>query len=328
MNNHNYIFKYMRKIGLLLGILISIVAIYIAASVYRNFQKDIARARLRLTGGSKIITTSQGPIEYATAGEGDPIIVVHGAGGGYDQGLLISEAWVGNDYRRIAVSRFGYLRSPLPTEPSHSLQADIFAELLDSMEIGKAVIMGASAGGPSTLQFALRHPDRCRAVILVSAISHEHPPLTWHHNLVFDLIFSSDLIYWSLVNFLPSAFYSAFGIPSEVQASLNPAQRDSISYFFHSILPVSLRKEGMAYDRTARDLDFAVERVKAPILLIHAEDDNIAPFANAEYIKEKIPNAKTLIFKTGGHLLIGQYHRIEQSITDFLRQNRDSGEHQ
>jgi pimeloyl-ACP methyl ester carboxylesterase len=318
----------MKKFGLLPGILISIVAIYIVVSVYGNFQKDIVRARLRLTSGSKIITTSQGPIEYATAGEGDPIIVVHGAGGGYDQGLLISEAWLGNYFHRIAVSRFGYLRSPLPAEFSHSSQADIFAELLDSLNIKKAVIMGVSAGGPSTIQFALRHPERCRAVILVSAISHEHPPLSWHHNLVFDLVFNSDLLYWSLVSYLPSSFYTAFGIPPEVQAALNPAQRDSLSYFLHSIMPVSLRKNGTAHDRIDCDLDFPVERIQAPVLVVHAEDDNIVSYANAEYIKEKIPDAKTLAFKTGGHLLIGQYHHIKQTITDFLIQNRDAGEDQ
>ena len=316
----------MRKIGLLFGIILSAVALYGVVSLYRDFQRDIAEAGLRLTDGSDVIRTSIGPIEYAIAGNGEPVVVVHGAGGGYDQGLLVSEAWIGGDYRRIAVSRFGYLRSPLPDEPSHSLQADIIAELLDSLEIEEVAIMGISAGGPSTIQFALRHTQRCRAVVLVSAISHKHPPLGWFHNRALDLLFASDFLFWAMVSYLPTSFHTAFGIPPQVQATLTTAQRDSISYFLHSIIPISLRKQGTAYDRIVREVDLPLERIKVPLLVIHAEDDNIVPFANAAHVQNMIPNAQVLFFKQGGHLLIGQYHRVKKTIRDFLTRSRNDGE--
>jgi pimeloyl-ACP methyl ester carboxylesterase len=107
------------------------------------------------------------------------------------------------------------------------LQADIIAELMDSLGIGKAFIMGSSAGGSSTIQFALRHPERCRGVILVSAISHEHPPISWYQDLVLDLFFNSDFLYWNPVSCFPSSFHTAFGIPPGVQAALTPAQREA-----------------------------------------------------------------------------------------------------
>jgi len=58
--------------------------------------------------------TQYGSIEYLREGEGVPILVSHGINGGFDQCLGLSELYVGNDYEIIAVSRFGYLGTPLP----------------------------------------------------------------------------------------------------------------------------------------------------------------------------------------------------------------------
>lgn len=316
----------MKKLGLVFGIMFSIVALYIAASVYMNYRRELAQNRVRLTENSSVIMTSLGQIEYAIAGQGDPIIVIHGAGGGYDQGLLVSEAWVGKDFQRIAVSRFGYLRSVMPSQPSYAGQADIIAELMDSLSIESAAIMGVSAGGPSTLQFALRHPRRCRGIILVSAIIHEHPVISWYQNLAFDMLFNSDLLYWMLVSYFPRSFYTPFGIPADVQAALKPAQCDSIAYFLHSVLPVSMRRNGTLADRKKDDLAFPPEELQSPVLVIHAEDDNIVPYANAEYAISRFPRVQSLILKTGGHLLVGQYHRVKQAVTAFLIQHSAAGD--
>ena len=67
----------------------------------------------------------------------------------------------------IAVSRFGYLRTPLPEDASAAAQADAHACLLDALNIKRAAVLGTSAGGPSSLQFALRHPGRTAALVLL-----------------------------------------------------------------------------------------------------------------------------------------------------------------
>ena len=56
-------------------------------------------------------------------------------------------------------------------------QADLYAALLDLLKIDSVVVIGLSGGGASALQFALRHPERCRGLILISAISRQVPPL-------------------------------------------------------------------------------------------------------------------------------------------------------
>src|SRR5262245_38660028 len=111
-----------------------------------------------------------GPLEYVMRGEGPTVLALHGGMGGFDQSQLLARALLGErtGHRVIAVSRPGYLGTPLYISPTPEEQADLYAQMLDRLRIDSAVAVAVSAGGPSALQFALRHPDRCRALILVS----------------------------------------------------------------------------------------------------------------------------------------------------------------
>src|SRR5262249_14736413 len=69
------------------SILIGLLVVGLCGLAYINYRRDIHQARQRVSTGSRIVQTPCGPIEYALAGDGPPVLVVHGAGGGYDQGL-------------------------------------------------------------------------------------------------------------------------------------------------------------------------------------------------------------------------------------------------
>src|SRR5689334_13243450 len=64
---------------------------------YARYRREIGASRLALECGSTIAETAAGALEYAEAGEGAPMLVIHGAGGGYDQGLLVGSDF-GEDY--------------------------------------------------------------------------------------------------------------------------------------------------------------------------------------------------------------------------------------
>ena len=98
----------------ILGIIFLVVVGVIVLQTYLSYQDDIRVARERVMSGSQVIQTACGPIEYATRGEVLPVMVIHGAGGGYDQGLFISEIFLNGDFRVIAPSRYGFLQTPLP----------------------------------------------------------------------------------------------------------------------------------------------------------------------------------------------------------------------
>ena len=77
------------------------------------FSSDMQRARAHAAQGSVLIATRCGPIEYQDAGAGVPLLAVHGSGGGHDQGMAFAGALAKQGIRVIAMSRFGYLRTPM-----------------------------------------------------------------------------------------------------------------------------------------------------------------------------------------------------------------------
>ena len=78
-----------------------------------RFNSDLARARARAAAGAVLLQTRCGPIETQEAGTGVPLLVVHGSGGGHDQGMAFAGALAQHGIRVIAMSRFGYLRTPM-----------------------------------------------------------------------------------------------------------------------------------------------------------------------------------------------------------------------
>jgi 2-hydroxy-6-oxonona-2,4-dienedioate hydrolase len=110
------------KTGWLTEGIIGAVAAVLVIMIYARFHRDIRAVRGRVHNlGSQVIETGCGPIEYATFGEGDPVLVVHGIFGGFDQGLVIARGNVGERFRSIVPSRFEYLGTPLPDDASPAL---------------------------------------------------------------------------------------------------------------------------------------------------------------------------------------------------------------
>lgn len=100
-----------------------------------------------------------------------PLLLVHG--GGADNAAISwcrSLAPLAHDREVLApdLPGFGYTDGIAP-QPTSSAMADRLRELLDALGIGKVVVCGVSMGGEVALQFALRHPDRCAAVVAIAA---------------------------------------------------------------------------------------------------------------------------------------------------------------
>lgn len=186
-----------------IAFIVAIGVALLAVWVHRAYRHDLERAHARIATGNTIAHTRCGPIEYATVGQGPPVLVVHGAGGGFDQGLEIGAVLAQSGFRVIAPSRFGYLQTPLPRDASPTAQADAHACLLDALGIERVGVLGASAGAPSSVQFALRHPERIDAlVLLVPAIYVPRPdaapsvPTPPGAQWLFDHVLQSDLLLW------------------------------------------------------------------------------------------------------------------------------------
>lgn len=158
-------------------------AALVGGATWNAFATDISRARANVRGLSSVFQSRFGAMEYAVAGRGPPALAIHGTGGGFDQGLAIGRRLAATGRLIIAPSRFGYLRSDNPPDPSPANQADAFVDLLDKLEIEKASAIGVSAGALSALEFAIRHPSRCNALVwfqqLMCPTGRRRSPARW-----------------------------------------------------------------------------------------------------------------------------------------------------
>jgi hypothetical protein len=83
-----------------------------------RFDRDVNTARTRAALGGVVTQTRRGPIECQEAGASVPLLAVHGSNGGHDQGMAFAARLANNGIRVIAMSRFGYLRTPMPADAS------------------------------------------------------------------------------------------------------------------------------------------------------------------------------------------------------------------
>jgi pimeloyl-ACP methyl ester carboxylesterase len=160
----------MKRSSITIAVIVGVVAIFIAMT-YPRYHREMIATKARLLAGATILKTDHGDIEYAIEGQGAPVLSLHGAGGGYDQGLWAAKMAFGDGHKVISVSRFGYLRTPIPQNASLKTQAALYRDLLDHLRIQKVIVLGSSAGGPSATQFANDYSQRTSALILLSAVS-------------------------------------------------------------------------------------------------------------------------------------------------------------
>jgi pimeloyl-ACP methyl ester carboxylesterase len=307
-------------------ILFVILAVIIVATacVYAIFARDLASARELLVGRSKTVKTSFGTLEYTVMGEGEPTLVVHGAAGGFDQSIDMSGPMAGRGYQLIAPSRFGYLRSTMPKKPSTAMQADAYAQLLDHLGIDKVAVVGISAGAWSSMQFAIRHPERCRALVLLVPANYLPAGASIHGGAIVRAIFDSDFVAWVALKLMPimpgGMTRMMLGTDATVVRAAEPSEKARVQQVLEHLLPVSLRFAGMQFDiKTAATHEpYPIEKIACPVLTISAEDDRFGTATRAKYIVGSVPDGRAVIFPTGGHALVGHYADTLREITSFL----------
>jgi 2-hydroxy-6-oxonona-2,4-dienedioate hydrolase len=295
-------------------------------AVRRAFARDLAAARARLSGRPWVFASSAGALEYAVEGEGPPLLMIHGSGGGFDQGLAMARPLARAGHRVIAPSRFGYLGSDFPPDASPQAQADLFAALLDHLGIGRIAVCGASAGALSALQFALRHPTRCAALVLLvpAAWPPGRVPRAWGPvaEQAAMAVLGSDFGFWLMLKLSPGWLISTLlGTDPALVARAEESERRRVRDILWSILPVSARRVGVLNDTrlAGNPLPVAVEGVRAPSLILSAEDDRYGTAAAARDLASRIPGAELVLFASGGHVAVGHDAEMWGAIERFLR---------
>lgn len=290
------------------------------------YRAELDRAQARIAAGSTTIPTRSGTMEYAEKGTGRPILMIHGTGGGFDQGLHFAAPLVTAGYRVIAPSRFGYLRSDFPADAGTAAQADAFVDLLDALGIERLPVAGGSAGALPAIEFAIRHPDRCSALVAIvpATFAPDRPtyaPMSPIQERAMRAMLGSDFLFWAALQLMRDQMIGTMLAtdPALVHAaSLDDQAR--VDEILRNILPVSRRQPGLMNDAmlAANPARQELERIVAPTLAISLEDDRFGTYDAARYMVETIPGARMVGFPTGGHVWVGHDAELFAEVDGFL----------
>jgi len=298
------------------------VALFLAVAAIA-YTRAMERAYERVRGHSTVIASPWGDIEYAQGGSGPAVLVVHGSGGGFDQGQFLAQAALGERFHRIAPSRFGYLRSTFRPGATFDDQAHAYAHLLDQLGIRRVAVVAFSHGGPSALLFAVLHPERVSSLTLLSAgvVSTESPAqrqASRQGNALMK-IFQYDIVYWAVSTAFSGRFLELMGVTDAVVDNLTPQQRQLAEDLIEGMNPVAPRAAGTVFDNQAKMPNERIAAIRAPTLIVHARDDTLQLFHNAEFAARTIPDARLVPFDRGGHLLLAvQQPAIRALVTQHI----------
>ena len=239
-------------------------------------------------------------IAYERAGEGPPLVLVHGAAadGRMWQPQLAALA---DEFTVIAWDEPGAGRSSdVPGSYGLADYADCLAGLIDAMELGPAHVAGLSWGGTIVLELYRRRPELASTLLLVDTYAGWKGSLPEHEvrariEGVRRMLAADDHLFDPT---LPGLFA---GEPPAEYVSL-------LETMAGAVRPVSMRTalEVMA----EADLSDLLSRIAVPTLLIWGEQDARSPLSVARQFEAAIPGAKLVVIPQAGH--VSNLERPEQ----------------
>lgn len=243
-------------------------------------------------------------------GKGDPVLLIMGLG--YPSYLWHRMRPVLNErYRTIVLDNRGTGQSDAPSGPySIAQMASDAAATLDAAGIEKAHVFGLSMGGMIAQEFALQYPARVRSLIL-GCTAPGGPNAVRAEKQVTEILTSR----------MP---------PEEAAIAIQP-------YIYDSATPRERIEEDMAIRRKwyprpegywgqlqaifTWEAYSRIDRITAPTLVIHGENDQLVPPGNGRLIAEKIPGAKLVMLPHASHLFPTDQQEVsKQIVLDFLLQ--------
>ena len=285
-----------------------------------------------IPGGRTVADTDKGKIEYQIVGNGPYILHSHGTPS--DCAPSVIQQWLTDKgFGVISISRPGYGATPLATGASFADQADAIAALLDHLSIDRVAIYGVSGGGPTSIEFAARHPTRARALMLEVAISIKRI-YPWYATMLLNSFFS--WLIRGLSNKMPKLMIAEL---VKGESTLDKIDQERVTKAilddpnkFRSFLDLILSQPPSATLRDGMKNDFEGFRelekspfgmVRCPTFVAHGTHDADVPFIHAETSAQEIQGAELFTVDKGFHMLaLGDHaEELRSAQIDFFRRH-------
>jgi pimeloyl-ACP methyl ester carboxylesterase len=179
------------------------------------------------------------------------------------------------------------------------------------------------------MQFALRHPQRCTALVLLVPAAYVPRPagespmqMPAGTAFLFDTALKSDFFFWAAMKLARQSVIRAILATPPAILEMAPADEQArVAQVLDHILPISTRRIGLENDATVVSSlpRYELERIGAPTLVMSTADDLFGTFDTARYTAEHVPRARFVSYPSGGHLWVGHQNEVVSEIIAFLK---------
>lgn len=272
-------------------------------------------SELRIDSGWAPIHNAR--IYYEIAGEGPPLVMIH-AGIADDRMWDNEFAYFANHYRVLRYDLRSYGKSE-PVEGEYTNLQD-FTALLDYLHLDEPLIlMGCSMGGGLAMDFALAHPSRAKALIMVdsgpSGLELEIPGATDFSEVEkaynagdLDRVAELEMQIW---------FDGAGRTPNQVNQDVRKLAYDMNRH----ALDLDAKHLGKRLPDAEVPAAGRLNELNIPVLVIVGNHDTPFSLAAADHMAEKIPSARKAVIEDAAHLPNLEHPKEFQRIVEtFLKE--------
>jgi pimeloyl-ACP methyl ester carboxylesterase len=275
-----------------------------------------------LTSERKEVQLPAGRIRYREAGDGKPVVLVHGY-------LVDGRLWDGvvdrlSGSHRCFAPDWPFGAQQVPMNPTADLSptgiARLIADFIERLELDDVTVVGNDSGGAISQVLAANHPDRIGRLVLTNCDTHENfPPgifkaLPQLAKLPGGIAAISGPFRIPMVGRAAFAPFSRKGIPGDLVASwLRAATRDSASMRDLKKVTVGLDK------RYTLEAAAKLRDTELPILLLWAPGDKFFPLKYAERLASEVNNAQLIQIPDAKTFVpLDQPERVADEIARFI----------
>jgi pimeloyl-ACP methyl ester carboxylesterase len=269
-------------------------------------------------------------VNYVELGEGDPLVFIHGLSGCW-QNWLENIPHFARTRRVIAVDLPGFGASPMPAEKiSIKGYAAVVDELLDSLGIERAAVVGNSMGGFIGAELAIEFATRVERLVLVSAAGLTTAEM--HNEKALAILRRAGNVL---------AYSTAWLGTRSDRLSRRPGLRKALMLMVAAHpdrLPAALSAEQLRGSGKPGFLD-ALEalgtypladrlaRIEAPTLVVWGDKDRLVPLRDADRFVEAIgDNANKVVYSDTGHVaMLERPERFNADVEKFLHEGDTDG---
>jgi len=255
-------------------------------------------------------------IHYVQAGQGDPVVLIHGWNGStFDVRYVIPE--LAQRYRVVAIDLLGYGYSARPADGDYSLAGlgEIVRRVMDRLGIERTAVLGHSMGGAIAMWLALHYPELVERLILVDSatVKEMSRGRNWGLALrpLLPILAPVLLRKGTVRRGLRSAVHDpACVTPETLEGRLRPLRMKG-----------HLRAQAKQLSDRRRDEAFDAGRIHQPTLILWGEHDRWVPLSTGEQLARLIPSARFVVIRSAGHLpLEEQPDLCNRELLDFLNE--------